>query len=272
MSSHNSDLATPITIRTLQQMKESSNKITCLTAYDTSFAQLLDQAGIEVLLVGDSLGMVIQGFDSTLPVTMDEMIYHSRCVARGRQRALLMVDMPFSSDLTLDDTLRNAGRLMKEGGAHIIKLEGGHRQIKAIQTLAKYGIPTCGHLGLLPQSVHKEGGYRIQGRDDASAQILLDEAIALEEAGADLLLLECVPATLGTKISQTVQIPVIGIGAGNGCDGQVLVLYDALDITAGKKPKFTKNFLEDALSIPSAIEKYIAEVKSGSFPTEKHSF
>ncbi len=262
----------PITIRTLQQLKKSGEKITCLTAYDTSFAQLLDQTGIEVLLVGDSLGMVIQGFDSTLPVTMEEIIYHSSCVARGRQHALLMVDMPFSSDLTLNDTLKNAGRLMKEGGAHIIKLEGGHRQAKAIETLAQYGIPTCGHLGLLPQSVHKHGGYRIQGRDDASAQTLLDEAITLEKAGADLLLLECVPATLGTKISQAVRIPVIGIGAGNGCDGQVLVLYDALGITAGKKPKFTKNFLEDANSIPNAIERYITEVKNGTFPSDKHSF
>ena len=270
MTSHNS--AIPITIRTLQQMKESGEKITCLTAYDASFAQLLDQAGIEILLVGDSLGMVIQGFDSTLPVTMDEIIYHSHCVARGRQRALLMVDMPFSSDLTLNDTLKNAGRLMKEGGAHIIKLEGGHQQIKAIQALSQQGIPTCSHLGLLPQSVHKQGGYRVQGRDNTSAQALLSEAIAVEKAGADLLLLECVPAALATKISQTAQIPVIGIGAGNGCDAQVLVLYDALDITAGKKPKFTKNFLEGSHSIPDAIEKYIAEVKSGTFPSDEHSF
>ncbi|MCF6236622.1 MAG: 3-methyl-2-oxobutanoate hydroxymethyltransferase [Gammaproteobacteria bacterium] len=270
MTSHNP--ATPITLPTLKKMKASGEKITCLTAYDASFSQLLDQAGVEILLVGDSLGMVIQGFDSTLPVTMEEIIYHSRCVARGRQRALLMVDMPFSSDLTLDDTLKNAGRLMKEGGAHIIKLEGGHQQIKAIQTLAQQGIPTCSHLGLLPQSVHKQGGYRVQGRDSTSAQALLNEATAVEKAGADLLLLECIPATLATTISQTVQIPVIGIGAGNGCDGQVLVLYDALDITAGKKPKFTKNFLEGSHSILGAIEKYMAEVKNGTFPSDEHSF
>lgn len=271
MNSHNKTPST-ITINTLQQMKKAGEKITCMTAYDASFSNLLDQTGIEVLLVGDSLGMVIQGFDSTLPVTMEQIIYHSRCVAQGRQRALLMADMPFSSDLTLEDTLKNAGRLMKEGGAHIIKLEGGHRQSKAIQALAQRGIPTCGHLGLLPQSVHKHGGYRVQGRDNTSAQILIDEAIVLEEAGTDLLLLECVPATLGTKISQTVQIPVIGIGAGNGCDGQVLVLYDAINITPGKKPRFTKNFIEDASSISNAIERYITEVKNGTFPSKEHSF
>ncbi|HEB63792.1 MAG TPA: 3-methyl-2-oxobutanoate hydroxymethyltransferase [Gammaproteobacteria bacterium] len=272
MSSHKITTPSTVTINTLKQMKKAGEKITCMTAYDASFSNLLDQTGIEVLLVGDSLGMVIQGFNSTLPVTMKQIIYHSRCVAQGRKRALLMVDMPFSSDLTLEETLKNAGRLMKEGGAHIIKLEGGHRQTKAIQALAQSGIPTCGHLGLLPQSVHKQGGYRVQGRDNASAQILLDEAIALEKAGADLLLLECVPATLGTKISQTVQVPVIGIGAGNGCDGQVLVVYDALNITSGKKPGFTKNFMEGANSIQNAIEKYIDEVKNGTFPSDKHSF
>ncbi len=272
MSQHPPAAPRPITIRTLKKNKESGEKITCLTAYDTSFARLLDEAGIEMLLVGDSLGMVIQGFDSTLPVTMEQMIYHTRCVARGRKRALLMADMPFSSDLTVTDTLKNAARLMKEGGAHIIKLEGGQRQLEAVTALAEHGMPTCAHLGLLPQSVHKEGGYRVQGRDDESASILIDEASKLESAGADMLLLECVPAALATRISQMVEIPVIGIGAGSGCDGQVLVLYDALGITPGKKPRFTKDFLKESKSISDAIEKYITEVKNCTFPAKEHTF
>jgi len=261
-----------ITVAVLQEMKKKGEKITCLTAYDSSFATLLDDAGIEVLLVGDSLGMVIQGQNTTLPVSLDEMIYHTRCVARGTRRALLMADMPFMADADPLQALLNAGRLMKEGGAHMVKLEGGAMQLDTVRRLAAHGIPVCAHLGLLPQSVHKLGGYKVQGRDAGTARQILDDALALQESGVDMLLLECVPAALGAEISRSMRIPVIGIGAGPDCDAQVLVLYDMLGITSGGRPKFAHNFANASGDIAGAVQSYVEAVKSGSFPAEQHCF
>lgn len=253
-------------------MKGEKEKIACLTVYDASFAELLDTAGVEVLLVGDSLGMVLQGRDTTLPVTLDEMIYHSASVRRGRRRALIMVDMPFMSFGTSLQAMENAGRLMKEGGAHMVKIEGGSHFTGTVRELAAQGIPVCCHLGLLPQSVHKLGGYRVQGRDDLSAQSIVDDALALQAAGADMMLLECVPADLGATISQSLDIPVIGIGAGPECDAQVLVLYDILGITRGKRPRFSRDFLSGRDGIEAAIEEYVRAVKNGDFPAAEHCF
>ncbi len=265
-----------ITLTTLQAMKKAGEKIACLTAYDSSFAALLEEAGVELLLVGDSLGMVIQGRDTTLPVTLDEMIYHTRCVASGSQRALLVADMPFMADADPSQALFSAGRLMKEGGAQMVKLEGGAMQLETVRRLAEHGIPVCAHLGLLPQSVHKLGGYKVQGRDAETARQIREDALALQEAGADMLLLECVPAALGAEISRRVHIPVIGIGAGPDCDAQVLVLYDMLGITPGKRPGFSHDFISDAGAesggIVDAVRRYVEAVKSGSFPAKQHCF
>jgi 3-methyl-2-oxobutanoate hydroxymethyltransferase len=225
-----------ITLSTLFQMKQRGERIAVLTAYDASFARILDEAGVDVLLVGDSLGMVIQGRESTLPVDVDEMVYHTQCVVRGRRRALLVADMPFMSYGSPEQALHNAGRLMKEGGAHMVKLEGGAVQLETVRRLADHGIPVCAHLGLLPQSVYKLGGYRVQGRDEASARKMREDALALQAAGAQMLVLECVPRGLAGEIRASLRIPVIGIGAGPDCDGQVLVLYDLLGITPGKPP------------------------------------
>ena len=270
MSSHNSQPR--INVRTLRDMKAQGEKIACLTAYDVSFAQVLDENGIDVVLVGDSLGMVIQGQNSTLPVTMDDMVYHGQAVSRGLQRAFLIIDMPFMSDASVDQAVENAGRFMKEAGANMVKLEGGADQQQLVATLTQLGIPVCAHLGLRPQRVHKLGGYRVQGRDDAVAQQMLEDARVLEQAGADMLLLECVPARLAAEITQQAQIPVIGIGAGRECDGQILVLYDILGISAGKIPKFSKNYMAEAPDIPAAVSAYAREVKSRAFPSDEHSF
>ena len=265
-------MSSPITAYTLKQMKANGERFACLTAYDASFSQMSAEAGVEVLLVGDSLGMVVQGQESTLPVTMDEMIYHSRAVRRGSANSLVMVDLPFLSCNAPQEALMNAGRLMKEGGAHMVKLEGGAAMVEAVALLSQHGIPVCSHLGLLPQSVYKVGGYKVQGRDAESAEVMLADALALQAAGADMLVLECVPAVLGKRISEALEIPVIGIGAGAGCDSQVLVVYDMLGITPGKRPKFSKDFLLDAADIPSALRNYVEAVKSGAFPAEQHSF
>jgi 3-methyl-2-oxobutanoate hydroxymethyltransferase len=253
-------------------MKESGEKIAMLTAYDASFAAQLDAANIDVMLVGDSLGNVIQGLDSTLPVTMDDMVYHTRAVARACKRALLMADMPFMSYWSVDVALQNAARLMKEAGAQMVKLECTATQNAIVAALSNEGIPVCAHLGLRPQSVHKLGGYRVQGRDDQDADTMLVQAQQLEAAGADMLLLEAVPAMLAEKITRQVNVPVIGIGAGAACDGQVLVLYDVLGITPGKTPKFARNFLQTSGSIAAAMTAYVAAVKSGEFPAVEHSF
>ena len=260
------------TVRKLKEMKHQGEKIACLTAYDVSFAQILDQNGVDVVLVGDSLGMVIQGLGTTLPVTMDDMVYHGQAVSRGLQQALLILDMPFMSDASVEQAVANAGRFMKQAGANMVKLEGGADQQELVSTLTRLGIPVCAHLGLQPQRVHKLGGYRVQGRDTDVAERMLEDARVLEQAGADMLLLECVPAELAKKITEQASIPVIGIGAGNACDGQILVLYDILGISAGKIPKFSKNYMQQANDIASAVRLYVNEVKNGQFPSAEHSF
>ena len=259
-----------VTVASLRRMKAAGERIACLTAYDASFARVLDEAGVEVLLVGDSLGMLIGGHATTIPVTMDDMVYHGRAVARGCRRALLVVDMPFMSYATPEQALRNAARLMQEGGARAVKLEGGRTQAETVRQLAERGIPVCAHLGLQPQSVHKLGGYRVQGRAPEAARAMVEDARALEAAGADLMVLECVPSTLARAITAAVAIPVIGIGAGPGCDGQVLVLYDALGITPGRVPRFARNFLTDGRDVAGAVRAFVEAVKAGTFPGPEH--
>ena len=262
----------PVNVATLREMKQTREPIACLTAYDASFAQLIDLSGMDVVLVGDTLGMVIQGLDTTVPVTMNDMVYHARCVARGLRRAFLMVDMPFMSYTTAAQALDNAVRLMQEGGAMMVKLEVGHGQLGVVEHLAKQDIPVCAHLGLKPQSVHKLGGFKVQGRDREVAQRILEDARALEAAGADALLLECVPNSLGAAIREAVQVPVIGIGAGADVDGQILVLYDILGITQGRLPRFAKNFMRGRDSPLDALRAYVLAVKDRSYPAEEHTF
>lgn len=261
----------PITTNSLLRMKENGEKIAVVTSYDASFASLSEDAGVEVLLVGDSLGMVVQGHDSTLPVTLDDMIYHSACVARSAKRALRIVDMPFMTYSTVAQALDSSARMMRDGGAHMVKLEGGALIYETITALTQRGIPVCGHLGLTPQSVHQLGGYRVQGRDEDAAKQLLNEALGLEQAGASVLVLECVPAVLAKQVSERLRIPVIGIGAGVDCDGQVLVLYDLLGITPGKRPKFSHNFMEAGRDIPAALSAYVEAVKAKRFPAPEHT-
>lgn len=253
-------------------MKQRGERISVLTAYDASCAALLMRAGIDAILVGDSLGNVVQGHDTTLPVTVDEMVYHTQCVRRGAPDAFVIADLPFLADSTPALTLENAGKLMKSGGAQMVKLEGGANQVRNVELLTAHQIPVCGHLGLLPQSVHKIGGYRVQGRDEAGAAGILADAKALEHAGADMLVLECVPSALADQVRQALAVPVIGIGAGVACDGQVLVLYDMLGLTSGKRPKFSRDFLADAQGIQEAVETYVKAVKAGAFPAHEHSF
>jgi len=261
-----------VTISQLHKLKQQGEKFTCLTAYDASFARHLDEAGVEVALVGDSLGMVVQGKDSTVPVTMDEMVYHTAMVRRGVTHALVMADMPFLSYTTPQEALRNAGRLMQEGGAHMVKLECTAAEVETVRLLSRHGVPVCAHLGLLPQTVYKLGGYRVQGRDAAAAETMVGDAVEMQEAGADLVLIESVPRTLGKRITESLRVPVIGIGAGPECDAQVLVLYDLLGITPGKRPKFSKDFLAEAGSVAGAIQAYVKAVKSGAFPAAEHCF
>src|SRR5690554_2596908 len=242
-----------------------------LTSYDATFAQVVSEAGVDVILIGDSLGMVLQGNDSTLPVTMEHMVYHTSCVARGNKGALIMADMPFMSYGTVADALDNAAELMR-AGAHMVKLEGTDWMRDTIEALSERGVPVCAHLGLTPQFVNKFGGYKVQGRDDKAAEAMIEHACELEAAGADVILLECVPAPLAARITQAVKAPVIGIGAGNGTDGQVLVLHDMLGVTTGRKPRFVKNFLAETDSIPEAIAAYAKAVKDRSFPAEEHTF
>ena len=261
-----------VTVRRLAEMKQANEKIVCLTAYDASFAQILEKTGVDVVLVGDSLGMVIQGEETTLPVSVEDMLYHTQCVAKGLKNALLVTDMPFLSFTSEEEAVLNAGLFMKQGGAHMVKLEGGIDQIDTVTALNKNGIPVCAHLGLQPQYVHKIGGYRVQGRDADAADKMLDDALALQNAGADLMLLECVPESLASRITDALDIPVIGIGAGANCDGQILVLYDILDISLGIRPKFSKNFMASASSIEDAVQQYVSAVKDSAFPAAEHVF
>lgn len=262
----------PVTVATLARMKQQGEKFAALTAYDASFAALLDHNGVEVVLVGDSLGMVVQGHPTTLPVTVDDMLYHGRAVARGLSRALLMLDMPFMSYATPERALDTAQRFMQEGGAQMVKLEGAGNQREVVEYLASRGIPVCAHLGLRPQSVHKLGGFKVQGKDSEAAREMLEDAQTLEAAGADIILLEAVPAALAREITQTVAVPVIGIGAGVDCDGQILVTYDMLDITPGRRPKFVRNFMDGASSPADAVQRFVRAVKDRSFPGPENTF
>ena len=259
------------TLHSLMRLKQAGEKATCLTSYDASFTQRVNQAGVDIILVGDSLGMVLQGHDSTLPVTMEQMVYHTRCVEVGNSAALIMADMPFMSYRTIEQAMTNATDLM-QAGAQIVKLEGGLWLKPTIQKLFEQGIPVCAHRGLTPQAVNKLGGYRVQGKSPEQAAGLLQEAIELEAAGASMILLECVPSSLGKAITQAVAVPVIGIGAGADTDAQVLVIYDMLGITSGKPARFVKNFLQQEGDILSALEAYVSEVKAGLFPAPEHCF
>lgn len=264
-------MSTSITLHTLQTMKQRGEKFVCLTAYDALFAGLVSRAGVELILIGDSLGMVLQGHDSTLPVTMDDMVYHMQCVKRGNQGALLMADLPFMSYASEAQTLENAARLMR-AGAQMVKLEGGAWIAETTRLLTERGIPVCAHMGLTPQSINRIGGHRVQGRNPEAANTILEEAQLLEAQGANLLLLECIPASLAKRVSESVEIPVIGIGAGSDVDGQIMVLHDVLGISP-ITPRFVKNFLvESKGGIPGAIEAYVAAVKGGHFPGPEHSY
>ena len=262
-----------MTVPEVRSMKERGEKIVCLTAYDYCFARILDETGIDLLLVGDSLGSVVQGHDSTLPVTMDDIIYHTRAVIRGRKRALVVSDMPFMTfQLGVDDAKRNAGRLIQEGGAESVKLEGGVTQAATIEALVKMGVPVMGHVGLTPQSVHQFGGYRIQGRGEADARNILDDALAVEQAGAFAVVLEGIPVQLAREITRRVSIPTIGIGAGMHCDGQILVVHDMLGLFDDFMPKFVKRYINLKDTIGGAVKSYMEEVRTEAFPAEEHTF
>lgn len=261
-----------LSLTSLRKMKAAQEKIAVLTAYDASFSHALEQAGVDVILVGDSLGMVVQGQESTLPVTVDDMIYHTANVVRGSDSAFVIADMPFMSYANAEQAIHNAARLMAEGGAQMVKLEGGAVIADTVQQLTSRGIPVCAHLGLLPQSVHRLGGYIVQGREAAAAEELIADAVTLQQAGADMLVLECVPAALAARVTAELSIPVIGIGAGKECDGQVLVLYDMLGLTPGKRPRFSHDFLADTGAIQAAIAKYVQDVKSGVFPGQEQQY
>jgi 3-methyl-2-oxobutanoate hydroxymethyltransferase len=253
------------------QMKQNREKIACLTAYDSSFARILENQEIDVILVGDSLGMVIHGEADTLNVSMDDMIYHTKLVRKGINHTLLASDMPNNSYINKDSALKNAKRLIEEGEADMVKLEGGRDILEQIQALCSHGIPVCGHLGLQPQSVQKYGGYKVQGRKPGDAERIFEDAIALDEAGVKMIVLECIPRKLAEKITNAISIPTIGIGAGVDCDGQILVIYDVIGIS-DYIPKMANNFLQNSGSINRGIKNYILSVKAGTFPSLEQSF
>lgn len=260
-----------LTIATLAEMKRSGQRISMLTAYDAGFARLIDRAGVECVLVGDSLGQVIQGRDSTIPVTLDHMAYHVECVARGLERALLLADLPFLRYADEHDAILSA-RCLMQAGAQMVKLEGGRAVASVVTRLVELGVPVCGHLGLTPQSVHQLSGYRVQGRAPEARARLLDDARALEQAGAAMLVLECVPDSLGEEVAAALAIPVIGIGAGAAVDGQVLVLHDLLGLGEGPKPRFVRDFCTTAGSPSAAVLAYVAAVRDGSYPAESERY
>ncbi|HCT5133624.1 TPA: 3-methyl-2-oxobutanoate hydroxymethyltransferase [Aeromonas hydrophila] len=260
-----------ITTTNLLKMKQEGQRITAITAYDATFAKLFDDEGAHVLLIGDSLGMVLQGGQDTLGVSMDEMVYHTRCVVRGTTNALVVTDMPFMSYATPEQAYQNAARLMA-AGARMVKMEGGDWLCDSIRHLTRNGVPVCGHLGLTPQSVHVFGGFKVQGRDEFQAQEIYRQALELQAAGIQLLVLECVPTSLAERISKALRIPVIGIGAGPATDGQILVMHDAFGITSGYVPKFTKNFLAETGDMRAAIRLYVKQVSEGTFPGPEHCF
>lgn len=260
----------PVTIHTLNTLKQQGERFAVVALYDAVMSAIAERNGVEVVLVGDSLGMTVQGHNSTLPVTMDDMLYHVANVARGARHALVLADLPFMSYATLEDALHNCARIM-QAGAHMVKLEGGAWLEETVRQLSERGIPVCAHLGLTPQSVNKFGGFRVQGRNDAEASAILQAAITLAEAGADILLLECVPAPLAGEITRRVKVPVVGIGAGRETDAQVLVINDILGLTE-RAPKFSKNFLQQSGNVSAAIAQYAADVKSGVFPSDENIF
>ena len=266
--------AGPVTVATLRRMKRRGQRIVMLTAYDAAFARLLDETNaVDVLLVGDSLGMVVQGEQTTLTVTVEDVLYHCRAVARASRRAQIVADMPFMSyQASIDEGMRNAGRLLKQGGAHAVKLEGGRRCVDLVARLVSAGIPVMGHLGLTPQSVHALGGYKVQGKDQAAAQALLEEAEMLQAAGAYAIVLEGVPQALARTISERLEIPTIGIGAGPACDGQVLVIYDLLGMDERFCPRFVKRYEDFSSRIRCAVQAFAKDVHGGVFPAAEHSF
>jgi len=265
-----------VNIAELRRMRTDGEKIACLTCYDASFALVQDRAGVDLILIGDSLGMVIHGGNTTTPVTVNDIVYHSKCVAPHLKRAFLVADLPFLSYATLERALDSSQRLMQEGGAKMVKLEGGREQASIVEYLSVRGVPVCAHLGLRPQFVHKMGAFKVQGRDEPAAEEMLHDADVLVKAGADLLLLECIPAALGKRIADASPVPVIGIGAGHDVDGQILVLHDILNIspmvTLGRKPRFVKNYMVGGADIETAVRTYVAEVKSGTYPAPEHCF
>lgn len=261
----------PKTITQLQAMHQSGEKIAVLTAYESSFSALIDHAGIDAMLIGDSLGNVVQGHCTTTPVTMTDMVYHTQCVSRGNQSAFLIADMPFGSYSTPEQAMENAVLLMR-AGAQMVKLEGGEWLAETVKFLVQRSVPVCGHLGLLPQSIHALGGFKVQGKSPEAAQQLVADAIALESAGAQMIVLEAIPSELGARVTQSINVPTIGIGAGPECSGQVLVMHDMLGAFPGRSPKFVKNFLEGQASIEAAVSAYVAEVKAGTFPGPEHCF
>ncbi|HWO18032.1 MAG TPA: 3-methyl-2-oxobutanoate hydroxymethyltransferase [Kofleriaceae bacterium] len=264
---------TKVTIHTLRQMKERGDKIAMLTAYDATFARLLDEAGADVLLVGDSLGMVVQGHDTTLPVTLEEIAYHCRAVVRGARRAHVVGDMPFMSyQASWEQGVTNAGKLMKEGNCHSVKLEGGAVHAELVHRLVNAGIPVMGHIGLTPQSYHQLGGFKVQGREAGGRQRLLSDARTLEEAGVYSIVLEAIPADIAREITESVSVPTIGIGAGTACDGQVLVSYDALGMDESFKPRFVRRYATLGATIKEAIAHYVSDVRAGAFPSDAESF
>lgn len=260
----------PLSINDISAMKRKGEKITCLTAYDASFSAVIDKVGIDILLVGDSLGMVVQGHSTTVPVSIEDMVYHTRCVSRTRKRAYLIADMPFMTYSSPEIAAHSAAQLLQVGGAQMVKLEGA--KIDCVHFLVEQGIPVCGHLGLLPQSINQLGAYNVQGKQPDAAQKIRADARQLQQAGASLLILECVPAELAKEISSELTIPVIGIGAGVDCDGQVLVLYDMLNIGVNKRPRFSKNFMSGNEGIEEAVKAYHQAVKNAEFPSVEHSF
>jgi len=265
-----SALAKQVTINTLYKLKSQGERFVMISLYDAHMAAMAQKCGVEVVLIGDSLGMTVLGYDSTLPVTMDHMIYHVEAVARGNKKSLIVSDLPFMTYATPEDALRNCARIM-QAGAHMVKLEGGAWLADTVRMLAERGIPVCAHLGLTPQSVNKFGGFRVQGRTEEGAETILADAKLLADAGADLLVLECVPAALAAQITASIKIPTVGIGAGKDTDAQVLVINDILGLTE-QPPKFSKNFLLEARDIPGAMQKYVADVKSGAFPGDENIF
>lgn len=262
----------PITVPMLRQFKQDGRKIAALTAYDASFAKLADEADVDVLLVGDSLGMVVHGKRSTLSVTVDDIIYHGRAVVRGSKRALRIADMPYATYPDPKTAFKHAARLIGEGECAMVKLEGGGHVIECIRYLVEREVPVCAHLGLTPQSVLRLGGYKVQGRGDAAAQALRDAARAAQVAGAEMLVLECVPSPLAAAIQADLAIPVIGIGAGPQCDGQILVCYDVIGVSSGRRPRFVKNYLIGRDSVLEAFKQYVAEVRQGAFPAAEHEY